>query len=136
MRLRMFATLIAAALLFSVSLTATAAHARQNTDDARDPITGEWEVSFFIAQTTTPGTFKLKLEGGKVTATVYSHHTGPGTLRDGSWMDGKLKFTLDFASHESIEVTGALKDGNLEGEFATEGMKGTWKASKKESSSE
>ncbi len=127
MRIRMFATLLAAALL---SL-APALAARQAAEAKDDPVTGEWDVSFEIAGMTEPGTFKLKLEGEKVTGTVYTHHTGPGTVNDGTWSGGRVKFTLKFESHESIEVTGAPNGDRLEGEFATEGMKGVWKATRK-----
>jgi len=35
--------------------------------------------------------------------------------------DSKLNFTLDFKSHESIAVSGTLKDGKLSGEFRLKG---------------
>jgi hypothetical protein len=38
---------------------------------------------------------------------------------------------MDFPSHESIDVTGSLKDGKLTGEFRTEGRQGTWEATRK-----
>src|SRR5207302_3561336 len=76
-----------------------------------DQISGEWNVTFYVHDTKTPATFTFKLEGTKVTGTAYSDHTGLGTIRDGKWMDGKLSFTLDFKKHESIAVTGTLKDG-------------------------
>jgi Tol biopolymer transport system component len=93
-----------------------------------DPISGDWDASFTLQGTTVPGIFKLKLDGEKVTGTVESVHTGPGTLSKGSWVDNKLSCTLDFMKHDSIEVTGSLKDGKLVGEFRTEGMQGTWEA--------
>jgi len=96
-----------------------------------DPVSGEWNVVFSIQGQTAEGTFNLKLEGDKVTGTIDTAHTGPGTLSKGKWADGKLSFTLDFAKHESIDVTGAPKDGKLSGEFATEGLTGTWVATKK-----
>jgi len=95
---------------------------------ADDPISGEWDVTFHVQGMTTPATFKLSLAGDRVTGTAVSHHTGACTLRDGSWKDGRLAFTLDFGSHESIEVTGGLKDGGLSGEFRTEGSVGQWEA--------
>ena len=96
-----------------------------------DPISGDWNVMFHVRNTTAPATFKLKLEGGKVTGTAYSDHTGPGTVRDGSWVTNKLSFTLDFKAHESIAVTGTLKDGALAGEFTTEGFTEKWEAKRK-----
>src|SRR6267154_96424 len=96
-----------------------------------DPISGEWTVSFFVGDTTTPATFNLKLAGAKVTGTVYSEHTGPGTIREGKWTDGKLILIFDFKNHESIAVDGAIKDGKLAGEFHTEGFTAKWEGKKK-----
>ena len=96
-----------------------------------DPISGEWDVTFHVQNTKTPATFKLKLDGEKVFGTAYSDHTGPGTLRDGSWKNNQLSFNLDFARHESIAVTGAMKDGTLGGEFRTEGFSEKWEAKRK-----
>ena len=100
-------------------------------NDDSDLISGEWNVSFFVHDTTTPATFNLKLAGTKVTGTVYSEHTGPGTVREGKWADGKLTLMLDFKNHESITVEGAMKDGKLAGEFHTEGFTAKWEAKKK-----
>jgi len=99
--------------------------------DDPDPISGEWNVSFFVHDTTTPATFNLKLTGTKVTGTVYSEHTGPGTVREGKWADGKLALMLDFKNHESIAVDGAMKDGKLAGEFHAEGFTAKWEGKKK-----
>lgn len=96
-----------------------------------DPISGAWDASFFVQGTTAPATFDFKLDGTKVTGTANSDHTGPGTIRDGSWADGKLSFTLDFKKHESIAVKGTLKDGKLVGEFNTEGFTSNWEAVKR-----
>lgn len=96
-----------------------------------DPISGAWDVSFFVNGKAHPSTFDLKLEGAKVTGTAFSDHTGPGTVRDGLWSEGKLRFTLDFKKHESIVVKGALKDGKLAGEFTTEGFTSNWEAKRK-----
>lgn len=102
-------------------------HSRQDAD----PITGEWNVTFHVQDTKTPATFTLKLDGNKVSGTVYSDHTGQGTIRDGSWKDNKLSFTVDFAKHESIALSGTLKDGMLAGEFRTEGFSEKWEAKRK-----
>lgn len=99
--------------------------------DSSDPISGAWNVSFYVHNSTTPATFTFKLEGTKVTGTAYSEHTGPGTIRDGKWEDGKLSFTLDFKKHESIAIKGALVNGKLSGTFSTEGFTEKWDATKK-----
>ncbi len=100
-----------------------------------DPISGEWEVIFRVQGTTTPATFKLKLDGDKVTGTAESAHTGPGIVRDGWWKDNKLSFTLDFEKHESIAISGGLRDGELSGEFRTEGFVEKWEGTKKKTPS-
>jgi hypothetical protein len=97
-----------------------------------DPITGEWNVTFYVNDSTMPATFKFKLEGTKVTGTAYSDHTGEGTIRDGKWSDGKLSFALDFKKHESLVVQGILKDGRLAGEsHHPEGPTYKWEAARK-----
>jgi hypothetical protein len=95
-----------------------------------DNISGDWKASFEVEDIKTPVTFSLKLDGQRVTGTANSDHTGPGTLKDGRWVNGELSFTMDFTAHESVVVTGRFKDGKLVGEFATEGRRGTWEASK------
>lgn len=96
-----------------------------------DLISGEWDVAFEVDNQTVHGTFILMLDGNQVTGAVYTQHTGPGTLSNGTWTDNKLSFTLVFAKHESIAVTGTAKDGKLSGEFRTEGMVGKWEAARK-----
>lgn len=96
-----------------------------------DLISGDWDALFKVGEHTSPATFKFKLDGDKVTGTAESAHTGPGTIRDGSWVDGKLTFTLDFKTHESIAITGKLQETKLVGEFTTEGFTSTWEATKK-----
>lgn len=66
----------------------------------------------------------------KLTGTSESSHLGSGTLSDGSWVDGKLSFTMNGA-HGSIAVKGTLKDGQLTGEFDGGQFKGTWQAIRK-----
>jgi len=99
------------------------------TDD--DPISGEWNVSFFVNGHSTPASFVLELDGNKVTGTANSDHTGLGTVRDGKFEKGKLSFTLEFQKHESIAINGELKGDKLSGEFRTEGFVANWEATKK-----
>lgn len=138
MRLKTCLSLILLALAASVPSACSAATTLHNEimrsevlyEDS-DPISGEWEVSFYVHGATTPAIFRLKLDGDKVTGTAESAHTGPGTVRDGAWTENKLSFTLDFKKHESIAITGSLKDGKLVGEFRTEGFVEKWEATKK-----
>jgi hypothetical protein len=98
---------------------------------AADPISGEWNVSFFVQGQAYPAIFMLQLVGNKVTGTANSDHTGAGTLRDGSWSDNNFSFTIDFAKHESISVKGHPENGKLAGEFTTEGFTAKWEATRK-----
>jgi hypothetical protein len=101
-----------------------------------DPISGDWDVIFKVESSSTPATMNLKVEGGKVTGTANSAHTGPGVIRDGSWENNKLRFMVDFKAHESIEISGTLKDGMLTGEFRTEGFVSNWEGKRKAPTSE
>ena len=133
MHLTRLACLIAVMLMASAcsSVSMASLHHKLMGSDKHDPISGEWEVTFTLQGTTVPGTFTLKLDGDKVTGTAVSEHTGPGTVSRGTWADHQLSFTLDFAKHDSIAITGKMKDGKLAGEFKTEGMQGTWQAKKR-----
>jgi len=138
MHLRSILSLVLLALATTAPLACSTADAFHRevfrpsaTRQDSDPISGEWDVTFLVQNTKTPATFKLKLNGDRVTGTVYSEHTGAGTLRDGSWKDQKLSFTVDFARHESIAISGTLKDGMLLGEFRTEGFSEKWEAKRK-----
>jgi|HubBroStandDraft_6_1064221.scaffolds.fasta_scaffold53936_2 hypothetical protein len=135
--------------IVGVMAAALSAKATANVDDrnaamssetaikaSADNISGDWYVSFEVEGMTVPGTFNLKLDGDSVTGKAYTDHTGPGTLSRGHYEDGKLSFTLDFSAHESILVTGSLKDGKLIGEFATEGRRGKWEATKNKPTSD
>lgn len=138
MQLRAFLSLVLMTVTAGSPLACSSAAAlhhevfsHENMQKDADPITGEWDVTFHVQDTKAPATFKLKLDGEKVTGTAYSDHTGAGTLRDGSWKDNKLSFTLDFAKHESIKIAGTVKDGMLTGEFSTEGFVEKWEAKRK-----
>ena len=129
MRLKIVVSLIVCVLLGGVFSMVSTTPLYEKTD--ADPISGEWDVSFYVQGNTYPATFKLKLDGSKVTGTAYSEHTGAGTLRNGSWAENKFSFTLDFAKHESIAITGHPEGDKLVGEFTTEGFTAKWDAKKK-----
>ena len=93
-----------------------------------DPVSGTWNVTFEVEGNTVPGKFDLKLNGNTISGTAESAHTGPGTVIDGVLKNDELEFTLKFASHDSIKITGKAKEGRLEGELQTEGRTGTWRA--------
>lgn len=119
------------ACLFMAGMFSAVSTAPSHERMAGDPVSGEWDVSFYVQGKTYPATFNLKLDGNKVTGTAYSEHTGAGTLRDGSWGENKFSFTLDFAKHESIAISGHPEGDKLVGEFTTEGFTAKWDAKKK-----
>src|SRR6266550_5336698 len=129
MRLKIAMSLVLCLLTAGMFSIVSTAPLHEKTDT--DPISGEWDVSFYVQGNTYPATFKMKLDGNKVTGTAYSEHTGAGTLRDGSWAENKFSFTLDFAKHESIAITGHPEGDKLVGEFTTEGFTAKWDAKKK-----
>jgi hypothetical protein len=129
MRLKIGMSLVGCLLVAGMFSVVATASLSEKMD--RDPLSGEWDVSFYVNGKTYPATFKLKLDDDKVTGTAYSEHTGAGTLRDGSWAENKFSFTLDFAKHESIAITGHLEGEKLIGEFTTEGFTAKWDAKKK-----
>ena len=100
-------------------------------DQQRNQFAGEWEGKFQVNGTTTPFTLELKVDGNKVSGRAASNHTGPGVITNGSLENGKLQFRLEFKSHEAIEMTAALKDERLVGEFRTEGFVANWEATRK-----
>jgi hypothetical protein len=139
MKSKVFSAVILGALTV-VSLSACSAVARHHKafahdflapNSASDPLSGQWNVSFFVHDKATPATFTFKLDGEKVRGTAYSDHTGAGTIRDGKWVDGKLSFVLDFKKHESIFLKGGFEKDKLAGEFTTEGFTARWEAVKK-----
>jgi hypothetical protein len=137
MRSKAISMLIVTALmmLFVSACSVVARHhnefTRGTAEQTSDPLSGEWNVSFFVHGAATPATFTFKLDGQTVTGTAYSEHTGAGTIRDGKYVDGKLSCVLDFKKHESIAIKGALQDGKLVGEFTTEGFTAKWEAVRK-----
>jgi hypothetical protein len=104
---------------------------RVETVTKGDSITGEWIVRFTVENHTAAGKMSLHLEGEKLTGSLETAHTGPGTIQDGKWIDRKLTATLVFERHESIVLMGGFQaDTNqkLGGEFRTEGRTGKWDA--------
>jgi hypothetical protein len=114
-----------------VLLITFSALAFPDRNDTVDPITGEWNVVFLVQNSRTPAIFSLTRHGNLVTGTVNSDHTGPGVIRDGEWKDGKLSFTVDFKTHQSIAIAGTLIEGKLIGEFRTEGFVAKWEGVKR-----
>jgi hypothetical protein len=144
MSLKKFPMMAVAALAFAVLTACSSIAAHHNSlfahegtapasvsQPADEQIAGDWSVTFHVHEMKTPATFSFALDGTKLTGTAFSDHTGAGTIRDGNYANGKFSFTLDFKKHESIAVTGVLKDGKLTGEFTTEGFTDKWEAVRK-----
>jgi hypothetical protein len=127
----MVMTLATVGALESKQAAASQKSAEKSAEKSADRISGDWDVTFELQGMKVPASFTFKLDGDKLTGTADSQHTGHGTLSDGTFADNKLSFTANFAAHESIAVTGTLKDDKLSGEFRTEGRQGTWEATKK-----
>ncbi len=120
---------LVALLLLASGLAGPAA---PRSSSVADPISGTWDVTFHVeGYPPTPATFELKLNRTRLTGTIQSEHTGSGDVTEGSWERGKLSFVAVFKNHESIAVTGTLADGNLAGEFTTEGFTAKWEAVKR-----
>ena len=123
--------MLAALLVPALALSVYAESLAGQSQGKADPISGHWEVTYTVAGTAIVGSMDLKLEGDKIAGKSFTEHTGPGTLSKGVWSNPQLSFTMDFEKHQSIAVTGELKDAKLSGEFRTEGMVGAWEAVKK-----
>jgi len=115
------------ALIFPISVAASTS----SSAFASSGVNGDWVVTFTIAGQTADGTISLDVNGKTVNGSVFTVHTGKGTITDGTFEDSKLNCTLKFEKHESIALTGEFKDDKLSGTFATEGMTGTWTAVRK-----
>lgn len=98
-----------------------------------DSINGPWTVTFTIqvsekqAQTVS-GQMIFRADGEKLSGSVETQHTGPGTLNGGAWSHNKLSGIYVFESHEAIAIAGEFRDGKLAGVFRTEGLDGKWEA--------
>ena len=92
---------------------------------------GDWDATFTIAGQSVDGTITLDVDGKTLTGTVYTEHTGKGTVTDGTFDGNKLNCILKFEQHESIALKGEFRDDKLSGTFDTEGMTGTWTAVRK-----
>jgi hypothetical protein len=84
-----------------------------------------------IAGHNAEATIKFDVKDDKLTGTVYTEHTGLGTVTDGIVKGTKFKCTLKFEKHDEIMMTGEIINDKLSGSFSTEGMSGTWTATRK-----
>ena len=119
-----------ALIIFCFMLVTSAIGQQQHGSSNEPSIVGDWNITFAVSGQTASGTMSLRTEAGSLAGNIGTPHTGPGTLHDVKWADGKLTATCVFEQHESILLAGELKDGALAGTFQTEGREGTWKATR------
>jgi len=119
-------TVFFTAILLVISLSTMAM-----TPATDSNIKGEWVATFTIAGQSVDGTLSFDVNGKVLVGTIFSGHTGKGTITDGVFENNKLSCTLKFEKHESIALSGEFKDDKLTGTFATEGTTGTWTAVRK-----
>lgn len=119
-----------ALIIFCFTLVIGAIGQQQHGSTNEASIVGDWNITFAVSGQTASGTMSLRREAGDLAGNIGTAHTGPGTLRDLKWSDGKLTTTCVFEHHESIILIGELKDGRLGGTFQTEGREGTWEATR------
>ena len=107
-------------------------HAPPPPATAERSITGDWVIHFQAGHESVSGSLHLQVDRERLTGTVETAHTGPGTIQNGKWSNQKLDATLIFEKHESVVLEGELKsDGTLAGHYTTENRTETWQAERK-----
>jgi len=77
-----------------------------------------------------PFLLTLKIDGEKVSGNS-SSQLGEATVKEGTWKDGKLVFSLE-GSNGTIALSATVVEGKLSGEFDYSGqLQGKWVAVKK-----
>lgn len=127
MQLRAFVISVVIALLAVQSSASSTVSWQANPKG--DVISGEWAAVITRPNRNVPITFKLKLEGDKVTGEYESSHLGNGTISNSSWVNNKLKITIQ-SSHGALVLTATLQNDNLAGEWEANQMQGKWEAKK------
>jgi hypothetical protein len=123
MQIRAFVISVVIALLAVQSSASSTVSWQANPKG--DVISGEWAAVINRPSRNVPIIFKL--EGDKVTGAYESSHLGNGTLSNGSWVDNKLKITIQ-SSHGALVLTATLQNDNLVGEWEANQMQGQWEA--------
>jgi hypothetical protein len=103
-----------------------------STTAVNQSVTGDWVIHFQAGKQNVSGSLHLEADGEKLTGTIETAHTGPGTIQEGKWSSQKLNATCVFAKHENVVLEGGLKsDGTLAGKYSTEGRTEPWRAERK-----
>jgi len=93
-------------------------------------LNGQWEAVADANGQPFPFLLTLKIDGEKVSGNSTSQ-LGEATIKEGTWKDGKLVFSLE-GSNGTIALSGTVIEGKLSGEFDYAGqLQGKWVAVKK-----
>ena len=93
-------------------------------------LNGQWEAVADANGQPFPFLLTLKIDGEKVSGNS-SSQLGEATIKEGTWKDGKLVFSLE-GSNGTIALSGTVIEGKLSGEFDYSGqLQGKWVAVKK-----
>ena len=109
----------------TAAATATVAAGRGEVD-----LSGQWEAVADANGQPFPFLLTLKIEGEKVSG-ASSSQLGEASIKEGSWKDGKLAFSLE-NQNGIITMNAVVVEGKLSGEFDYAGqMQGKWVAVRK-----
>ncbi len=109
---------------------AAAAPAAPATAAPATDLSGQWEAVADANGQPFPFLLTLKIEGEKVTGSS-SSQLGESSIKEGSWKDGKLVFSLE-NQNGVISMSATVIEGKLSGEFDYAGqLQGKWVAVKK-----
>lgn len=93
-------------------------------------LSGQWEAVADANGQPFPFLLTLKIEGEKVTGSS-SSQLGEAPIKEGSWKDGKLVFSLE-NQNGVINMSASVVEGKLSGEFDYAGqLQGKWVAVRK-----
>lgn len=108
-----------------------AAPATPATPESKFVPSGEWEAVADANGQPFPFLLTLKVDGETVTGSS-SSQLGQANIKDGTWKDGKLSFTLE-GSNGNIVMFATVVEGKLSGEFDYSGqLQGKWVAVRKQ----
>ena len=93
-------------------------------------LNGQWEAVADANGQPFPFLLTLKIDGDKVSGNS-SSQLGEATIKEGTWKEGKLVFSLE-GSNGTIALSATVIEGKLSGEFDYSGqLQGKWVAVKK-----
>jgi hypothetical protein len=116
--------------LKTVVPTSSAGSAAPAAATAPMNLSGDWEAVADANGQPFPFLLTLKIDGEKVTGGS-SSQLGEGTIKEGSWKDGKLTFQIE-GTNGTISMSATVIEGKLSGEFDYAGqLSGKWVAVRK-----